>query len=204
VSLDALRELRASGTLLPADMVWRNGMSGWVRAQDAPELSDIASPAPAAASASASMAPGALSYQTFPHTGEVAFTGRAFDMLRQTKPWVRLMSIVMFVVAGLTLVFGIVIGIGGMMSSGVRSAGIPAALGFVYIAMGLLYLAPGIYLFRYASRIALLVATRREDALEGALESQKSFWKFAGIITLVVIGLYVLIFAAAMVIALLR
>src|SRR5688500_18393278 len=197
--------MRTGGTLLPTDMVWRNGMSGWMRSQDAPELADVASPAPAvAASASASMAPGPLSYQTFPHTGEVAFTGRAFDMLRQTKPWVRLMSIVMFVIAGLTLVFGIVIGIGGMMSSGLRSAGFPAALGFVYIAMGLIYIAPGIYLFRYASRIALLVATRREDALEGALESQKSFWKFAGIITLVVIGIYVLIFAAAILIGVLR
>jgi hypothetical protein len=36
--------------------------------------------------------------------------------------------------------------------------------------------------------------TRRTDTLESALEAQKSFWKFLGIATLVLIGLYAAMF----------
>jgi hypothetical protein len=58
---------------------------------------------------------------------------------------------------------------------------------------------PGLYLTRYASRIASLRGSGRIEDLEAALEAQKAFWRFAGITVLVVICLYVVILAFAIV-----
>jgi hypothetical protein len=59
--------------------------------------------------------------------------------------------------------------------------------------MAAFYIVPGIFLMRYASRIAALVASGRADDLESALAAQKSFWKFVGIVVAVVLGLYLVI-----------
>lgn len=65
-------------------------------------------------------------------------------------------------------------------------------------------MAPATYLARYASRIASLRGTGRVDDLERALEAQKSFWKFVGLATVVVFGVYLLIFLVAIFAGMLR
>ncbi|MBC8107152.1 MAG: DUF4339 domain-containing protein [Anaerolineae bacterium] len=216
VSLDALRRMKSAGDLALTDMVWRHGLSEWIRAQDAPELASPASspavaiPAPAAtvdpgvapAPTPAPLPAGSLNYQSFSSSGEITLTGRAFDMLCKTRPWARLMSIVMFAVAGFMVLGGGFIIVAGSIST--RSGGLPVVMGVVYIAMALIYIAPAVYVYRYASRISALVLQRRDVDLEAALEAQKSFWKFAGIITLIVMGLYAVGFAIAMLVAFLR
>lgn len=203
VSLDVLRQMKASGQLTLTDMVWHNGLPEWIRAHEAPELATVSAPAPSQMPAPAPMPVGALSYQSSPQSGEITLTARAFDMLRATKPWVRLMSIVMWAVAGFMLIGGAGMLVLGTMSQ-TRSAGVPAAMGVVYMAFAFIYIAPAIYLYRYASRIADLLLQRRDGNLEAALAAQKSFWKFAGIMTLIVIGIYGLIFIAAVLIGVLR
>ena len=79
------------------------------------------------------------------------------------------------------------------------AGGMMVFFGLFYLAMSLLYMMPGIYLNRYASRISDLMLLRREDALEQALEAQKSFWKFIGILFLSLVALYVLIIILAVV-----
>lgn len=205
VSLDALRQMRAAGTVASTDMVWHHGMSGWVRAGEVPELAtgeqpSAAVPAPAPAGAP-SASPATLSYGTFPASGEVTLGHRGFDLLKQTRPWVRMMSIVCWVFAGFALLGGVAIMLAGVMSS---RGGVPPLLGLVYIAMAFLYIAPAIYLHRYAGRITDLLAQRREMDLQAALQAQKSFWKFCGVTTLVVIALYAVGIVIAMLIAVLR
>ena len=56
--------------------------------------------------------------------------------------------------------------------------------------MALFYIVPAFFLWRYADRIGLFVRDRSTGALASALEAQKSFWKFVGILTLVVLLLY--------------
>jgi hypothetical protein len=63
--------------------------------------------------------------------------------------------------------------------------------------VGVLYFLPALLLFRYASRINDLWTNRSVRALEDALEAQKSFWKFVGILMLVVIVLYLLVIVFA-------
>jgi hypothetical protein len=125
--------------------------------------------------------------------GTVGLTPIAQQYLDQTRPWVRLISILTFVTAGLMFLVGLGLlafslygGLATRNQEGLGAFGSAIGGGLiavVYVMMALVYLAPGTYLFRYASAIARLRANADAKALEDALKHQKSFWRFAGIVT---------------------
>jgi hypothetical protein len=118
------------------------------------------------------------------------------DHLRATRPWVLLISIVMFIAAGFMVLGGL-----AMMfmptSPAMGGFGFGPLLGLIYFVMSALYIAPAYLLLKYASHIKDLVNGGGDVAMENALGSQKSFWRYSGIVTLIVIGLYVLFFVFA-------
>jgi hypothetical protein len=58
--------------------------------------------------------------------------------------------------------------------------------------MSVFYIVPGVYLVRYATRIREFVTQgQRAVQLESALDTQRAFWKFIGVLT--VIGLVVMV-----------
>lgn len=133
-------------------------------------------------------------------SGQVV-THKVLAMLRQTQPWVRFLSILGFIIATLMILVGAIGSVAMFARPGISPAQLVVFL--VYIPMGVLYFFPAFFLFQYASRINALWTTRSVRQLEEALEAQKSFWKFVGILMLLVILLYVLgivfafVFAAA-------
>lgn len=115
------------------------------------------------------------------------------EHLRATKPWVRLISVVLFVMVALIFLgAGVVL----LIPTGMGGAGFLIAI--LYLAIGALYLFPAYFLHQYASSIRNLEQGGGDVAMEEALRSQKSFWRFAGIATLVVIGIYVIVIVFAM------
>ena len=72
-----------------------------------------------------------------------------------------------------------------------------AALGVFYVLMGLLYFFPALHLYRYASRIGDYLGGGQDVQLELALDAQRSFWKFVGIVTLAGLVLMALTIVAA-------
>jgi hypothetical protein len=108
------------------------------------------------------------------------------------------MSILGFVSAGLMIVVGLIAGVA------VAAGGRPEGLAFaaLYPILGVIYIIPSLFLSRYASGINQFLASGTENDLSAALGAQKSFWKFVGIFTLVMICLYVGLFAIMMVAAL--
>jgi hypothetical protein len=147
------------------------------------------------------------------HSGVPVLTPLARQYLDQTRPWVRFMAIVTFVGAGLTALLAAVILVAVVLSGGLgREGNAPASQGgalgavlaaLVYLATACLYVALGLFLSRYAAAIHRLQATGAEADLEDALKSQKSFWRFVGICTVVglvigAIGLALAILAGAL------
>jgi len=128
----------------------------------------------------------------------------AADMLRKTKPWVRFISVMFFIGAAFSalggigaIAGGIAAGMAGGMPGGMPSGmagGMPwlllTGLGVAYIVMAILYITPGVFLWMYADRIGLFLRQKTPGRLASALASQKSFWKFIGIMTLIFICLY--------------
>ena len=99
------------------------------------------------------------------------------------------------ILGGVFMAFGgvVMIGLGAIAPS--NGGPIPtSALGLVYLPMAALYIYPALKLWGFGSAINRLVASRSSGDLEVALGQQKSFWKFAGIVTIVMIALYGLFF----------
>ena len=134
---------------------------------------------------------------------DVFLTADGQKFLNQTRPWVRFLSIMVFIGAAFTLLGGLMVILVGLTGNffGAGSGAfdqLPGggfALGLIYMVMAVLYVPPGIFLSRYASAIKNLESTPTSQGFERALKYQKSFWRYIGIFT--VIGLIVLAAALA-------
>jgi len=118
---------------------------------------------------------------------------RALQFLRETKPWVRLFAVLLFIGAGFMVMGGIgmmlisVVGafISGEGESGVAEMAIGGVGGLLYIVLAGIYIPPALYLWRYANAIQVALDQGGSVPLEEALRHQKSFWKFVGIAALI-------------------
>lgn len=152
-------------------------------------------PAPPASYETAAQAP----YGTTPDDRGAQVSDAAVAMLQQTRPWVTFLGVMCFVGSAFMLLGGILVMAAGALAP--TGSAIPSTLlGAVYIPMAFLYIYPGLKLRAYGGAINRLVANRTSADLEAALAQQKSFWKFAGIVTLVIIALYGVAFIGVLVV----
>lgn len=129
--------------------------------------------------------------------------------LQKTKPWVRFMSVMMFVGAGFMLLAGIMMGAlgatGAMKQAGAGSpfgnqfggAAFGVGLAAVYALLAVLYIYPALKLWKYADRIRDLVNSRQVIDLEKALNEQRAFWKFVGVMIIAMFVIYFVIIVVA-------
>lgn len=113
--------------------------------------------------------------------------------LTGTKPWVRLISVLMWIVcvvfllaiAG-NLIIGVV-GASAMAKSGNGGAGLGmlASMMIFFGVTSMLIIYPTLKLSKYASNISKLAQSQSFTDLTAALAEQRRFWKFYGIITLI-------------------
>ncbi len=125
-------------------------------------------------------------------------TGVSQGVLAQlagTKPWVRFMSVLMFVGAGFMLLGALVLLLmGGMIAESAKGVAMPpglmAGIAVLYAALSILYIYPALKLWKYANGIAALLISGNSVDLEVALSQQRSFWKFLGIMVIICFVLY--------------
>jgi hypothetical protein len=133
------------------------------------------------------------------YSSGAAVTQGVIQQLAGTKPWVRLMSVLMFIGAGFMLLGALAMGVaGGFGAFNVKGgptlfAGFPVVIALVYAALSILYIFPALKLWKYADWIARLMATASTMDLEQALSQQRSFWKFIGICIIAMFVLYLVI-----------
>jgi len=131
----------------------------------------------------------------------------AISALRESGKWCMFLSIVGFIFIGLIVFFGVYMSLisailptpemGGTNELGFGVsvlASIKSYFGILYLLMALLYFFPIYYLYNYAKGIKNALSSGNENILEKALVNLKSHHKFLGIITIVMISLYVLFF----------
>ncbi|MDB6071843.1 MAG: hypothetical protein JWL81_3014 [Verrucomicrobiales bacterium] len=212
---EQVNAMLAGGQLRATDQAWREGLPGWVPLSQLQGVILPGSGAAASVSAGAGYASPAV-VESAPAAGVYAAPRSALTpgatmagqvsaatvlALKQTRPWVLLLAILGLIVVGLMLLGGMgMLAAGAFAKSAAPSVGpggsgaMPTALfagmGVGYLVFAFLYLYPIIKLFKYSSAISRLSATGSVRELEVALQEQKSFWKFIGIVTLVVMVLY--------------
>jgi hypothetical protein len=136
--------------------------------------------------------------------GSAAITPAIIQALAGTKPWVRFCSVLGFIGCGLMGLGGLaMLGVGlfaGTTGEGGPVMGAPMiGIAAFYFVLGALYLFPSIKLWKYGTHIFNLMHSESVMDLEAALEAQRSFWKFVGIMICIMIGLYIVFFGLVMV-----
>jgi len=148
--------------------------------------------------------PAANLYGSATGGGADAVSPGTIAQLAGTKPWVRFISVMMWIGIGFMILGAIALG--SMMVLGLaqqNKAGPFGGMEMVVIAvmygvMAFLYIYPAVKLWAFASRIGSLSATHSVADLDAALQEQRRFWKFLGVMMIIVMCLY-LVFIIGMV-----
>ena len=210
-----IQEGLQTGYFLATDWGWSEGMTDW---QALPELLG-ASMQPAAVSAAPKARPvsspssigtrkpsGTTTSSLNPYAAPTAKTqgGGAIGAvpypiiaeLSGTKPWVRFISVLMWIVCVIFILIAVFTlraqsALSNVMAqTGNGSLGWGMLIGTVllYGVSALLIIYPTLKLTKYASNISRLAQSQSFTDLTAALTEQRRFWKFYGIITLIYLG----------------
>ncbi len=118
--------------------------------------------------------------------------------LLEYSKWAKILAIIGFIGIGLMVIGAIIfMFISGLSTLTDFKADFPVGLfgiiyGVVYLAMALLYYFPTSYLYKSATHFKSGLLNNNQEAVTSGFENLKSVFKFMGIMTIVMIGLYVL------------
>ena len=128
----------------------------------------------------------------------LSINDQAFRFLKETAKWCSFLSIIGFIGIGILVIIAIFFGaMMASLSSMGSSNGLNAALGGgfftgLYLIMAALYFFPVYYLYKFSVNMKKALYTNDDDVLATAFEKLKSHYKFLGILTIVILSLYIL------------
>lgn len=121
--------------------------------------------------------------------------------LKETAKWSKFLSIVGFVMVGIMVIAGLIMGTVGASAFSALGpdAGPMGMLGggmfmVIYLLLALLYFFPTLYLYRFSSKMQTALNSDSQNDLTESFKNLKSVFKFWGIFTAIFIGLYALMF----------
>lgn len=111
--------------------------------------------------------------------------------LAGTKPWVRFISVLMWIAICL-IILGIVGVVIAMTLGAAKAIGTPELiLVGVYGVLIFFYIYPALKMWKFANRVKSLMETRSLADLDAALTEQRKLWKFVGIFAIIMLCIYV-------------
>lgn len=132
------------------------------------------------------------SLSTFP-SEQLILSENAIGYLRTTSKWAKFLAILNFIFLGLLFLAALFMIIVGLFIE--NKTGGP----FPLIFMGLLYLiiigisiVPALYLFKFAINAEKMVALRDNLKTEIAFRYLMSYYRFMGILTIIILGIYLI------------
>jgi hypothetical protein len=135
---------------------------------------------------------------------QITLNSKSKSFLREISKWAFFFAIlgfigIVFMVIGAILVGTIYAPMLDMLAQqqGISSLGI--TLTITYLVMALLYFMPVLYLFKFSRKMKTALATKNDEVLANAFENLKSHYKFVGVLTIIMISLYVLLIGFSLV-----
>lgn len=129
----------------------------------------------------------------FENTLHVDTTGQQY--LKETAKWAKFLAIVGFVMTGLIVLAALFAGtlLSTLAASSPELALFPTTgITLIYLIMAGIYFFPCLFLFQASQKVTAALQSGSSEELTGALEKLKNFFRFVGIMTLVIISLYAL------------
>jgi len=115
------------------------------------------------------------------------------DIFRRTRGWTKFVGIFLMVIAILMIVAGIFVAI-RYASMGATGAGTGVVVLGVYIVMAIFYIYPARRLLGYSKASRQFLSSGSDSDLCQALDQIQKFWRFMGVIMVVVLVVYALAF----------
>ena len=128
---------------------------------------------------------------------------QGFNYLSEAAKWAKFIAILGFIFCGF-MVLGALFA-GAMISTAMSDAfGGGSAIGggaftIIYLALAALYFFPCLYLFRFASKVQVSIRNNDQEVLTNSLQNLKSYFKFLGILFIIIISLYILVIIGAII-----
>ncbi|HAQ37918.1 MAG TPA: hypothetical protein DCX89_05305 [Saprospirales bacterium] len=123
----------------------------------------------------------------------IEFTSEIKHYLLNTAKWAKFLAIMGYVMMGLLVIIGIfmmVTNFSMFEDLGVRPA--LGLFGIIYWVIAAIYYFPVTYLYRFSNRIKSGLILVDQTHVTNAFSNLKSFFKFTGIMVIVMLGIYVL------------
>lgn len=117
------------------------------------------------------------------------------DNLNSAAKWGRFLAIVGFVFCGLMIIGGLIMQT-LMPSFGVYNYGntFLKYIGIVYLVLGIILFFPCLYLLKFSNKMLEAIRTSNQESLDNAFINLKAMFKFYGVVTIVILGFYALLF----------
>lgn len=125
--------------------------------------------------------------------------------LWEAAKWAKFLAIVGFVMCGLVAIGGIVWGSYLATTTPIESeyggrslfAGLGVFMSVFYVGFAILYFFPCLFLLRFANHMRNALNTDDQVTLNSSFQNLKIMFRYVGILTIIVISLYVLLFLFA-------
>ena len=126
--------------------------------------------------------------ENFSENIKLQIDSNAFQLLREIAKWGRFLAIAGYVGLAFLLLLGLISGV--LIANSEFQAGIFVIIFYsIFVAV---YIFPVYYLHRFSSNMTLALDENNSAKLTEALLFLKSHYKFLGILTLILLSLYVL------------
>jgi hypothetical protein len=113
------------------------------------------------------------------------------EFLTETAKWANFLSILGFIGLGLMVIVSLFMFVVGASNS-FMPMGSGIFVGIFYILIAGFYFVPINYLYKFSSNMKNALRTNNQASLTSSFEYIKSHYKFIGILTIVIMGIYIL------------
>lgn len=124
----------------------------------------------------------------------------AIGYLHAIRRWAKIISIIMFVMIGIMLLFGIIMAMAMKTITATEMPGLPfsaATISLMYVFLAVIYFFPVYYLYKFSQHLESALYSRNEQELSTSLQYLKNHYNIVGILMIVGIAIMVLAFIAA-------
>lgn len=126
------------------------------------------------------------------------FDQQAASYITETAKWSRFLSIVSFIVCGLFILIAIfagsMIASFGAATPGFSAAGLGGFVTVIYLIFAAIWLIPNIFRYQFAVKALQAIRNNDQALLNESFGKLKTYNKYWGILTIIILGFYALIF----------
>jgi len=126
--------------------------------------------------------------------------------LSETARWGKFLSILGFIMCVLIVVLGVFFGtfFSTIMNrteepynSPINSGSLGAMMAVIYIIIAVVYFFPCLFLYRFSTKMKAALNSNDQAYLSLSFQNLKSLFRYVGVITVIVLGIYLIIFLFA-------